>query len=238
MRKEESGLALGTAGLVLGIIAILYSIIVIGALAGIIGVIISIIHLADRMPYRKLGIWALIISLLGIAASAGFGIMYAVSINKSIEKMKESYSEGNQDYYGKPAPEISLTTIDGNEIKLSDLKGKRVLLDFWATWCPPCKKEIPELIKLRNATSPDEIIIIGISNESKKTISEFGRKVKINYPLVSAGLDANLPSPFGNVESIPTLFIIDANGNIENTVVGYHSYEELRKAAVEQKSSF
>jgi peroxiredoxin len=232
LKEDQTGLGLATAGLVLGIISVLYAIFVVGAFAGIIGVIITIIHLIRRLPYKKLAVWGLILSILGIAASAGFGLL---NIKQNIQRMTELYSQGYQDYNGKAAPELNLTTIDGNEFNLSNLKGKRVLLDFWATWCPPCKKELPLLIKLRNETSADNLVIIGISNEQAGIISDFGKKNKINYPLISAGIDANLPMPFSEVESIPTLFIIDANGIIENAVVGYHPYEQLKEYALGSK---
>jgi thiol-disulfide isomerase/thioredoxin len=177
MQKEETGLSLGTAVLVLGIISVLYAIFVIGALAGIAGVIIAIVHLIKRLPYKKLAVWGLVLSLIGTAAGVGLGIW---SVTRNIQRMNAYNEEGFQDYYGKEAPDMTLTTIDGNDIKLSQLKGKRVFLDFWATWCPPCKKELPELIKLRNEISPDNLVIIGISNESKKVIGDFGKKIKIN----------------------------------------------------------
>ena len=229
----QAGIGLGVASLVLGLMSLGLSILVIGAGAGLIGVIVAIIHLAKRLPFKGLAIWGLVLSLTGTAAGAGFGVLYVIEIYRSYNTTSESGGTGFEDYYGKAAPEMTLKTIDGNEIMLSDLKGKRVMLDFWATWCGPCKREIPHLVKLRETTSADELVIIGISNEPADKIRSFGQRKKINYPLVSMNYDAKLlPEPFCEITSIPTVFVIDANGLIENVLNGYHPLEELKENAL------
>jgi peroxiredoxin len=231
-RRVEAGIGLGVASLVLGLMSLGLSIFVIGAGAGLIGVIVAVIHLAKRLPFKGLAIWGLVLSLIGTAAGAGFGVLYGIAMYRSYKTLPEISSSDFEDYYGKAAPEMTLKTIDGNEIKLSDLKGKRVVLDFWATWCGPCKREIPHLVKLRETTSADELVIIGISDEPADKIRSFGRKMKINYPLVSMGDDAKLPAPFSGVTSIPTVFFIDANGVIESALTGYHSLAKLKENAL------
>lgn len=127
------------------------------------------------------------------------------------------------------APDFSIKDVNGNPIKLSDLKGRRVILDFWATWCPPCRKEIPHFIELRSMTKEEELAVIGISSENPETIRSFAIKNKINYPVASAG---DLPSPFSDVDSLPTTFFIDRKGIIQNVLVGYNSLEVLRAHAL------
>ncbi len=228
----QAGIGLGVASLTLGLMSLGLSIFVIGAGAGLIGVILAVIHLAKRLPFTALAIWGLVLSLIGGVAGAGLGVLYGIEMYRSYRTMSESGGTGFEDYYGKAAPEMTLKTIDGDEIKLSDLKGKRVMLDFWATWCGPCKREIPHLVKLRETTSEDELVIIGISNEPADKIRSFGQRMKINYPLVSMNYDAKLPEPFSEITSIPTAFFIDANGVIENALTGYHSLEELKEYAL------
>jgi peroxiredoxin len=230
--RVEAGIGLGVASLVLGLVSLGLSIFVIGAGAGLIGVILAVIHLARRLPFKALAIWGLVLSLIGGAAGAGFGVLYGIGMYRSYKTMSVLGTSEFEDYYGKAAPEMTLKTIDGNEIMLSDLKGRRVMLDFWATWCGPCKKELPHLVKLRETTSADELVIIGISDEPADKIRSFGRKMKINYPLVSINYNVKLPEPFSEVTSIPTVFFIDANGVIESALTGYHPLAKLKENAL------
>jgi peroxiredoxin len=132
-------------------------------------------------------------------------------------------------WQGVLAPDISVTTLEGKTLKLSELKGKRVVLDFWATWCPPCRKEIPHFIELANGASPDELVIIGISSEDADTLKAFVKKNGINYPIALAD---DLPSPYSDVTGIPTTFFIDRQGVIQDVLVGYHDFNQLKSRAL------
>jgi len=104
-----------------------------------------------------------------------------------------------------------------------------VILDFWATWCPPCVKEIPHFVELRKTTSPDELVILGISDESPEILRAFVPKHNINYPIFSA---SDLPEPFPLVTSFPTTFFIDRNGVIQQVLEGYHDFDILKTNAI------
>lgn len=143
--------------------------------------------------------------------------------------MQEWQGPQIEEYIGVAAPDQTLTDLDGNETVLSEQKGKRIVLDFWATWCPPCVKEIPHFIRLANETKRKDLIIIGISSEDKNLLKDFVKEKGINYPIVSMD---NLPSPYGDVSSLPTTFFIDRNGIIQDILVGYHDYETLKTVAL------
>jgi len=120
----------------------------------------------------------------------------------------------------KKAPDFKLLTLNGEEIKLTDYSGKIVILDFWATWCGPCRKGIPDLISIQNEYK-DEIVVIGISLDQPSTqpnLQPFIDQFSINYPIVLGTID--VVSAYGNIQAIPTSFIIDGERNIVKKHVG------------------
>jgi len=129
-------------------------------------------------------------------------------------------------WYGKPAPDFALTDLDGKEHKLSDYKGKKVLLVFWATWCPPCKKEIPDLIELRKTVSEDKLAMLAISNEKPDLVKSFVAQANINYTVL---LDpGTLPGPYNTINAIPSSFFIDPEGKIKLATSGLVSLSEIK----------
>ncbi|HQF42191.1 MAG TPA: TlpA disulfide reductase family protein [Ignavibacteriaceae bacterium] len=118
------------------------------------------------------------------------------------------------------APDFSLKSIDGKVIKFSDYKNKVVIIDFWATWCPPCRRGIPDLISIQKEFKND-VVIIGISLDGDKTIKDVPGFVKaygINYPVVYG--DEKTVTAYGGIQAIPTSFVIDKKGNIVDQHVG------------------
>jgi peroxiredoxin len=118
------------------------------------------------------------------------------------------------------APDFALKSIDGKTVKLSDYKGKVIIIDFWATWCPPCRKGIPDLISIQNDFK-DDVVIIGISLDAEKTLKDVPGFIKtygINYPIVYG--DDKVVAAYGGIEGIPTAFVVDKKGNIVDKHVG------------------
>jgi cytochrome c biogenesis protein CcmG/thiol:disulfide interchange protein DsbE len=121
----------------------------------------------------------------------------------------------------KPAPSFTLQDLDGKQVSLSDFKGKVVILDFWATWCPPCTKEIPHFIKLYEQYKDRGFAMVGISLDNKgvSVVKSFAQKNRINYPILMA--DGQVQTAYGGITSIPTTFVIDAEGSMRRKYIGY-----------------
>jgi peroxiredoxin len=130
-----------------------------------------------------------------------------------------------------PAPAMSMKPIDGEPLELNALKGKIVVLNFWATWCGPCVKEIPDLIELAEQGRDQGVIVIGISDEDETKIRNFTEKRGVKYPMVSG---AGWPAPFHQINAVPTTFVIDGDGMIRSKLIGSRSLEvfqaEVEKA--------
>jgi cytochrome c biogenesis protein CcmG/thiol:disulfide interchange protein DsbE len=133
------------------------------------------------------------------------------SVNSSVNR--EADNSKNK------APEFTLNSPTGKKVSLSDYKGKVVIVDFWATWCPPCRKGIPDLVELQNEFG-NKIAVIGISvdTDTKDQVAAFAKDYNINYTVLFATQD--VVQNYGNIEAIPTSFVIDKNGIIVNQFVG------------------
>jgi cytochrome c-type biogenesis protein len=117
------------------------------------------------------------------------------------------------------APDIELKNAEGTPVRLKDLRGRVVFLNFWATWCIPCRTEIPELNVMFHDLEAQGLTVIGASwNDSVSDIQQFQQEIKVDYPIL---LDAeNIGEKFGGIQSFPTTFIIDREGRIRYKVFG------------------
>jgi peroxiredoxin len=150
------------------------------------------------------------ILIYGIVALGLLGLYLAG--RRTAQKPKLSAS-------GNLAPDFSVTAIDGKTISLADYKGKVVLLDFWATWCAPCRTEIPHFVDMQNKYGSEGFQVIGISmDDDAKPVREFSQQYKLNYP-VAVG-DDKLAERYGGVLGLPVNFIIDRDGRIYSKHLG------------------
>jgi len=128
---------------------------------------------------------------------------------------------------GKPAPEFELETLDGKKVKLSDYRGKAVLINFWATWCAPCKLEMPWLVDLHKQYNPQGLEVIGIAmdDSGKSAIASFVKEMKVDYTILQ-GKEA-VGDAFGGVQSLPETFFVGRDGTVTNTLIGIHSASDF-----------
>jgi len=127
------------------------------------------------------------------------------------------------------APDFSLKDLDGNTVKLSDYKDKVIIIDFWATWCPPCREEIPNFVDLQKKYGMQGLIVIGIALDESgaRDVKPFSKKNQINYPVLIG--DNVVTDSYGGIRGIPTTFIINKKGLIVEKFVGFREKEVFEK---------
>ncbi len=138
---------------------------------------------------------------------------------KNIIRNARTWGPVYRAWAGEMAPDFTLIDVTGKRHKLSDYRGKSVIIMFWATWCKPCMMELPHLIALRNTISEDKLAMLAISSEPPALVKRFAAKGKINYTVFSVNTRA-MPAPFRNIASIPCNFFIDPDGKIKLATSG------------------
>jgi cytochrome c biogenesis protein CcmG/thiol:disulfide interchange protein DsbE len=138
---------------------------------------------------------------------------------------------------GKPAPEFALEDLNGKKVSLASYKGKAVLINFWATWCGPCKIETPWLIELRNQYAAQGFEVLGVStddidrgdpqklSDEKKEIARAVEQMRIPYPVLIDG--DSLSKPYGGLDAMPTSFFVDRNGTVVAAQMGLTSKDDI-----------
>ncbi len=121
------------------------------------------------------------------------------------------------------APDLNLRDLDGNMVTLSDFKGKVIILDFFATWCPPCKQETPDFIELQRQYGGQGFVMIGVSLSRPDDTRRFAEDFGVNYTMLIA--DSTATTLYGPIRSIPVTFIIDKDFKIAKKYIGYRPKE-------------
>ncbi|EML9731661.1 TPA: redoxin domain-containing protein [Bacillus cereus] len=190
--------------------------------------------------WRKLTIIVVLLCLAGYAAYEQFGHKekaVKVKQEKSEAAMKEIIARNGIEI-GKSAPDFTLTKLDGTNVKLSDLKGKKVILNFWATWCGPCQQEMPDMEAFYKEHKENvEILAVNYTPSEKgggeEKVSNFAKEKGITFPIL---LDKNIDVTTAyKVITIPTSYFIDTKGVIQDKFIGPMTQKEMEKRVTKLK---
>ena len=168
-----------------------------------------------RAGVRRVGRLAPLVAVLitALAIAVQTSCSKDEASHKSGKSNRTSGSEGN-------APNFKLKSLDGKTVELKSLRGKIVVMDFWATWCPPCRITLPLMNKVYEKTRGKDVKVFGISTDrvSPQKVRDFAKKMNISMPILH-DRSGTVSRQYG-VRGIPTMFIIDQEGNIHDKHVG------------------
>jgi peroxiredoxin len=174
------------------------------------------------MPKKLLGYFASIAAALLIA----FAVRYCLSSPSLIQPSAETNSLSTQALFA-----AKFSDVGGNPQAISQWKGKIIVVNFWATWCPPCREEMPELSRLQEQYRNRGLVVLGISTDELDKIREFVKENPVSYPLLSGEIDAmNVGLSLGNDKGVlPYTVIIKPDGNIAKTYFGRVNQAQLKE---------
>jgi len=168
-----------------------------------------------------------------VFAVLAVAILGMLAFGKWVDRQRQKHMSASLvgDVRGVQAPDFELTSLDGQRVKLSDFRGKAVVLNFWATWCAPCKIEMPWFVDLQKQYASNGLTILGVAMDDSdpQKIAQFTSEMGVNYPVL---LGTNKVSDaYGDVEYLPTTFYINREGMIVGKVAGLVGKAEIEDDA-------
>jgi peroxiredoxin len=173
-----------------------------------------------------------VIAAVVLIALLGVAIVQAMDKKAEPENVSQEAANMGGLKVGAKAPDFELKTLAGDTVKLSDLKGKKVMLNFWATWCPPCKAEMPAMEEFHKEAGED-IVILAVNIDPHLDVKAFVDENKITFPIPLDEEDT--VNETYQVLSIPTTYFIDTKGNIGNNYIGAMNLDAMKQYTKELK---
>lgn len=148
-------------------------------------------------------------------------LLIVASCDATFAQKQEAASEPKQ------SPQFVLKDLAGRTVRLSDYHGKVVMINFWATWCPPCRAEMPELVRLQREHAKQGLQIIGITYppQQKDRVQRFARSIKVNYPIILGTRE--IKARFSSEDTLPLTVVINRDGKVSDIISGILLREEF-----------
>jgi len=181
-------------------------------------IVTIVFALADRASSTKSSKVGLAIAIMSLA-------MLYIPVNGAISRARQA---ANLALDGVAAPEMVAVDLDGKPHRLSDYRGRVVLLNIWATWCGPCREEMPALDQLYKERSEDGLVVLGFSVEDPELQRQFAEELQVSYPLLTT--EGKIPETFGTTARYPSNFLIDRQGELRRAPSTDEPFENLVRA--------
>jgi thiol-disulfide isomerase/thioredoxin len=168
-----------------------------------------------------------LIFIIAIVIAGGSGF----ALQKSLKQKPVQPQSQNNPAIGQQRPEFAAPDLSGQQRNIKEWDGKVIFLNFWATWCPPCKKEIPDFIELQKDYGEQGFQIIGIAVDDEQAVREYATEIGINYPTMAVESEGvGLAKRYGNgIGALPYTVIINRDGEISNTIMGELSKKRAKE---------
>ena len=133
----------------------------------------------------------------------------------------------------EPAPDLTLQTMDGETLNLAERPGEVLIVNFWATWCPPCREEIPDLVDLQAELGERGLTVVGVAldEEGEDVVRPFLEEYEVNYPIV-LDTTTTVSQEFGDVMGLPTTFVIGPDSQIRRRILGIFPVDDLKPTLI------
>lgn len=190
--------------------------------------------------WKKIAIVVVLVGLAGYAIYQQFGKEKVEVVDNQEHSTKDEKEVITQNgiEIGKVAPDFELSKLDGTKVKLSDLKGKKVILNFWATWCGPCQREMPDMQEFYNQYQKDvEILAVNYTasegSEGQEKVRKFAEEKGVTFPIL-LDTDIKVTTTY-KVITIPTSYFVDTEGVIQDKFIGPMTVKEMEKRVANLK---
>ncbi len=174
--------------------------------------------------------WAGVVNLRARRAAVAAAHVDLIPAKGSSENDKEATDAEGTQLQGKPAPEFTLVSTDGKKVALSDFKGRPVIVNFWATWCGPCKLEMPWFEEFGKKYAGQGLVVLGVNQDEDKTPAEVAtaaRRIGVSYPVLMPDKKETVSKAYGGVEYLPETFYVDRNGKVAGVSAGAPTKDEM-----------